>query len=455
MNETKDDFMEIGIGLFGLGTVGSGVVKILQDNAEQITKRTGAHLVVKQAVVRNLAKQRTGFRQNFPITDDPNDILANPAIQIVVEVMGSIDQAYTIIKQALTAKKHVVTANKDLIASRGQELVAIAEANGVDLFFEAAVAGGIPILRTLSTSFTADEISRVAGIINGTSNFILTQMATNHLSYHAALKLAQEKGFAEFDPTNDVDGFDAAYKLIILANFAFGIQPVMSDLTIQGITGLTDADIADANSFGYALKLLGVAQRVGETKDAISIEVSPQLVPFTHPLATVNNENNAVLVNGESVGEVMLYGPGAGEMPTANSVLSDLTNVATDLALNTPGRPFNSFNQNIDLAKPSQRIARRFIVIEVDDTPGAMYSVTGMFAAAKISFTDLKQTPAANGTARLVALTHPASDAQINLIRTTIRNADGINLAAEYKLFSWLQLKYQLLAQISVLVLTH
>ncbi|CAM3159806.1 homoserine dehydrogenase [Leuconostoc rapi] len=428
--------MDIGIGLFGLGTVGRGVVKILQENAEQITKRTGSHLIVKHAVVHNLNKSRTGFIQDFPITDQPTDILDNPDIQIVVEVMGTLNQAYDIIKQALNAKKHVVTANKDLIASRGQELVAIAKKNGVDLFFEAAVAGGIPILRTLSTSFTADEISRVAGIINGTSNFILTQMTTNNLSYSDALKLAQDKGFAEADPTNDVEGFDAAFKLIILSNFAFGVQPVLSDLAITGISNLTDTDIADANALGYAVKLLGVAQRVGATKEAISIEVAPHLVPFTHPLATVHNENNAVLVNGESVGEVMLYGPGAGEMPTANSVLSDLTNVATDLALNTPGNPFNSFNQDLNLAKPSQRVARRFIVIEVDDTPGAMYSVTGMFAAAKISFTDLKQTPAANGTARLVALTHPSSDAQLNVIRTTIRNADGINLAAEYKIFS-------------------
>lgn len=428
--------MDIGIGLFGLGTVGSGVVKILQENMDQITKRTGSRLTVKHAVVHNLNKPRHGFTQDFPITDNASDILDNDDIQIVVEVMGTLDQAYDIIKRALNAKKHVVTANKDLIASHGQELVAIAEANGVDLFFEAAVAGGIPILRTLASSFTADEISRVAGIINGTSNFILTQMAINNLSYAEALKLAQDKGLAESDPTNDVEGFDAAFKLIILSNFAFGIQPVLGDLTINGIANLTDTDIADANSFGYAVKLLGVAQRVGDTKEAISIEVAPHLVPFTHPLATVNNENNAVLVNGESVGEVMLYGPGAGEMPTANSVLSDLTNVATDLALNTPGRPFNSFNQDLNLAKPSQRVARRFIVVEVDDTPGAMYSVTGMFAAAKISFTDLKQTPAANGTARLVALTHPASDAQLNVIRTTIRNADGINLAAEYKIFS-------------------
>ncbi|MGC2921311.1 homoserine dehydrogenase [Leuconostoc mesenteroides subsp. dextranicum] len=425
--------MEIGIGLFGLGTVGSGVVKILQQNANQITQRTGSHLVVRHAVVHNLNKPRTGFTQDFPITDNPEDILGNNEIQIVVEVMGGIDYAYDIIKRALMAKKHVVTANKDLIASRGQELAELANQNDVDLYYEAAVAGGVPILRTLSSSFTADEISRVTGIINGTSNFILTQMATNGLTYAEALKLAQDKGFAESDPTNDVEGFDAAYKLIILSNFSFGVQPVMDDVTITGIADLTDSDINDANGFGYAIKLLGVAQRVG---NALSIEVSPHLVSFNHPLATVNNENNAVLVNGESVGEVMLYGPGAGEMPTANSVLSDLTNVATNLALNTPGRPFNTFNQDLDLAKPSQRVARRFIVVEVADTPGAMYSVTGMFASAKISFTDLKQTPAKNGFARLVALTHAASDAQLNVIRTTIRNADGINLAAEYKIFS-------------------
>ncbi|MGX7051457.1 homoserine dehydrogenase [Leuconostoc palmae] len=428
--------MNIGIGLFGLGTVGTGVVKILQDNAEQISKRTGSELVVKHAVVNNLTKERTGFIKNFPITDDAEDILTNPEIHIVVEVMGTVDQAYDIIKKALFAKKHVVTANKDLIANRGQELVKIAEQNDVDLFFEAAVAGGIPILRTLSQSFTADEITRVAGIINGTSNFILTQMANNHLSYTNALHLAQEKGFAESDPTNDVEGFDAAFKLIILSNFAFGIQPSLNDISIKGMTNLTDTDISDAGSFGYAIKLLGVAERVGDENQAISIAVSPHLIPFTHPLATVNNENNAVLVNGESVGEIMLYGPGAGELPTANSVLSDLTNIAKDMALNTPGRPFNSFNQSIDLAKPSQRFARRFVVIEVDDTPGAMYSVTGIFAAAKVSFSDLKQTLATNGNARLVTLTHPASDAQLNLIKTTIRNADGINLRAEYKIFS-------------------
>ncbi|MBK0039994.1 homoserine dehydrogenase [Leuconostoc pseudomesenteroides] len=425
--------MELGIGLFGLGTVGTGVVKILQQNAHQITERTGANLVVRHAVVHNLNKQRTGFVQDFPITDQPSDILNNPDIQIVVEVMGGISESYDIIKQAITAKKHVVTANKDLIASHGQELANLANENGVDLYYEAAVAGGIPILRTLATSFTADEITRVAGIINGTSNFILTQMASNGLTYENALALAQEKGFAEADPTNDVAGFDAAYKLIILSNFAFGVQPVLGDVSISGITNLTDLDIEDAQSFGYGIKLLGVAQRVGDSNNAISIEVAPHLVPFDHPLATVHNENNAVLVNGESVGEVMLYGPGAGEMPTANSVLSDLTNVATNY---TPGKPFNTFNQNLDLAKPSQRVARRFVVVDVADTPGAMYSVTGMFTSAKISFTDLKQTPAKNGYARLVALTYPASDAQLNVIKTTIRNADGINLVSEYKIFS-------------------
>ncbi|WP_312695725.1 homoserine dehydrogenase, partial [Leuconostoc pseudomesenteroides] len=260
--------MELGIGLFGLGTVGTGVVKILQQNAHQITERTGANLVVRHAVVHNLNKQRAGFVQNFPITDQPSDILNNPDIQIVVEVMGGISEAYDIIKQAIAAKKHVVTANKDLIASHGQELANLANENGVDLYYEAAVAGGIPILRTLATSFTADEITRVAGIINGTSNFILTQMASNGLTYENALALAQEKGFAEADPTNDVAGFDAAYKLIILSNFAFGVQPVLGDVSISGITNLTDLDIEDAQSFGYGIKLLGVAQRVGDSNNA-------------------------------------------------------------------------------------------------------------------------------------------------------------------------------------------
>lgn len=424
---------EIGIGLFGLGTVGTGVVKILQENAAQIAKRTGAKMVVKHAVVHNVNKTRSGIINTFPITDNPKDILENDSIEIVVEVMGSIDAARDIIKRALNAKKHVVTANKDLIAIHGQELVRIAHDNGVDLYYEAAVAGGIPILRTLTSSFTADEISRVAGIINGTSNFILTQMAVNHLSYAQALQLAQDKGFAEADPTNDVEGFDAAYKLIILSNFAFGVQPVLGDVNIKGISDLTDTDIQDAHQLDFAIKLLGVAERVD---NAISIEVAPHLVPLDHPLATVHNENNAVLVNGESVGEIILYGPGAGELPTANSVLSDLTNVATDLALNTSGRPFNSFNQDLPLAKPSQRKARRFIVIEVKDTPGAMYSVTGIFASAQISFTDLKQSPAVNGIARLIAITHPASDAQLNVIKTTLKNADGINLRSEYKIFS-------------------
>ncbi|MGO1337818.1 MAG: homoserine dehydrogenase, partial [Leuconostoc fallax] len=242
---------EIGIGLFGLGTVGTGVVKILQENAEQIAKRTGAKMVVKHAVVHNVNKTRSGIINTFPITDNPKDILENDSIEIVVEVMGSIDAARDIIKRALNAKKHVVTANKDLIAIHGQELVRIAHDNGVDLYYEAAVAGGIPILRTLTSSFTADEISRVAGIINGTSNFILTQMAVNHLSYAQALQLAQDKGFAEADPTNDVEGFDAAYKLIILSNFAFGVQPVLGDVNIKGISDLTDTDIQDAHQLGF------------------------------------------------------------------------------------------------------------------------------------------------------------------------------------------------------------
>ena len=356
--------MEIGIGLFGLGTIGSGVVKILQENAAQITKRTGARLVVKQAVVRNLAKQRTGFRQNFPITDDPNDILANPAIQIVVEVMGSIDQAYTIIKQALTAKKHVVTANKDLIASRGQELVAIAEANGVDLFFEAAVAGGIPILRTLSTSFTADEISRVAGIINGTSNFILTQMATNQLSYHAALKLAQEKGFAESDPTNDVDGIDAAYKAVILTRFAFKQDLKMQDFSIKGIRGIDLADLELAQQLGYEVKLIAQTKN---SNNGVYADVAPKLVPKFHPLASIRNELNGVFIKSLGIGESMFYGPGAGSIPTATSVVNDLTVIAQRIAEKRQVTPFTNYQEQIKLQKANAVSGRFYLALKAEN----------------------------------------------------------------------------------------
>ncbi|MDR3190316.1 MAG: homoserine dehydrogenase [Lactobacillaceae bacterium] len=424
---------EIGIGLFGLGTVGSGVVKILHDNADQITKRTGSHLVVKHAVVKNVTKDR-GLPKTFTVSDQAEDILTNPEIAIVVEVMGGKEAAYNVIEQALRHKKHVITANKDLMATRGQELIKLAADNGVSLYYEAAVAGGIPILRTLVHSFTADEITKVTGIINGTSNFILTKMAQDGMSYPAALQLAQELGFAEADPTNDVGGMDAAYKLIILANFAFGAQPAMHDVAVRGITEISADDMADAARFGYTIKLLGIARKVGEQNANLRLEVAPMLVKSTHSLANIHNENNAILVKGEAVGEVLLAGPGAGELPTANSVLSDLTSVARDMTLGVPSRPFNSFNQNLKIATPEQQIGRRFIVLKVADVSGAIYQITGMFAHAKISFTDLSQTPAVNDIARLTILTHPASDAQLSAVTELIKAAEGVELVSEYKI---------------------
>jgi homoserine dehydrogenase len=400
---------QINVGIFGLGTVGSGVVKIIQKQHAAIAQRTGSELVIRQAVVHNLTKQRD-ITVDFPVSTNPADILENPDIDVVVEVMGTIDEADQIVRAAFKAGKHVISANKDLIALRGRELTELASAAGVNFYYEAAVAGGIPVLRTLAQSFTADVITRIAGIINGTSNYILSQMRQNGLSYADALSQAQALGFAESDPTNDVGGFDAAYKLQILTGFAFGAQLTLSDMQIAGIDTIDDTDISDTAALGYTIKLLGVA---AETDGSLSVQVKPHLVADSHPLASVANENNAVLLNGENVGQIMLYGPGAGELPTANSVMADLTTVARDLAHGIVGEPFNRFSQSVRLATADQRIAKRYIALEVADQPGMMRDVTSIFADQGISFSDIKQTPIGKQQARLMALTYETSDAQL------------------------------------------
>jgi homoserine dehydrogenase len=407
---------EIGIGLFGLGTVGTGVAKIIAENGASIAERTGRQLVIRQAVVHNLTKPRDAV-VTFPVSDNPADILENPNIDVVVEVMGTIDAADAVIRAAFAAGKHVISANKDLIALRGMALTELATQAGVNFYYEAAVAGGIPVLRTLAQSFTADVITRIAGIINGTSNYILSQMKQNGLSYETALAQAQALGFAETDPTNDVGGFDAAYKLQILTGFAFGAQLSLSDMQISGIESISADDISDANALGYTIKLLGIASN---TNGALSVQVTPQLVPNAHPLAAVANEYNAVLIDGESAGQIMLYGPGAGELPTANSVMADLTTVARDLTHGVVGEPFNRFQQDRQLAPASQRLAKRYIALEVADRPGVMRDITGILADQGISFSDIKQTPIGNQKARLVALTYEASDAQMTTAKTAL-----------------------------------
>ena len=318
---------ELKLGMVGLGTVGSGVLAMVQKHAAKISAVTGRQLVVKTVVVRN-PKKHQDVANLVHLTTDLNELLDDPEIKIVVEVMGGIHPAKEVIERLLQAHKHVVTANKDLIATAGQELIDLAKRNHCDLMYEASVAGGIPILRTIANSFAADQITEVKGIVNGTTNYILTQMSQTNRSYADALKQAQELGFAEADPTNDVQGKDAGYKMAILTRFAFGTNVAVDQFKITGIDQIDQVDVQQASAFGYTLKLVGVARLVDQ---GIFVEVAPALVNVHHPLAQINNENNAVMVTGKAVGDTLFYGPGAGGLPTANSVLSDITTVTKNI----------------------------------------------------------------------------------------------------------------------------
>lgn len=421
---------EIKIGLVGLGTVGSSVLKMITENSHKVQNITGRNLSIKTVVVRNVAKHQSEVPEGVTVTDDLNAIVDDPEIKIVVEVMGGVHPAKEIITSLLNAKKHVVTANKDLIASAGEELAVIAKQNHCDLMYEASVAGGIPILRTIVTSFAADYITEVKGIVNGTTNFILTQMQRNHWSYDQALMKAQELGFAESDPTNDVEGIDAAYKMVIISQFSYGTHIKISNMSVEGISTIQQKDVQQADAFGYTIKLLGISRRID---DGVFAEVGPVLVPQDHPLATINNENNAVMVTGKAVGETLFYGPGAGGLPTANSVLSDIVSVTKNIVLGTTGNGFNNYQSQVGKVDPKNVIYPYYLSLKMLDAPGQMLKFTQIMTQIGASFSQIVQTKNDDQTARVVIITHEMSKAQLNDLKTHLSKVNTMSLLAAYK----------------------
>lgn len=421
---------EIKIGLVGLGTVGSSVLKMITENSHKVQNITGRNLSIKTVVVRNVAKHQQEVPEGVTVTDDLTAIVDDPEIKIVVEVMGGVHPAKEIITSLLKAKKHVVTANKDLIASAGEELAVIAKQNHCDLMYEASVAGGIPILRTIVTSFAADYITEVKGIVNGTTNFILTQMQRKHWSYDQALMKAQKLGFAESDPTNDVEGIDAAYKMVILSQFSYGTHIKMSNMSVEGISTIQQEDVQQADAFGYTIKLLGISRRID---DGVFAEVGPVLVPQDHPLATINNENNAVMVTGKAVGETLFYGPGAGGLPTANSVLSDIVSVTKNIVLGTTGNGFNNYQSQVGKVDPKNVIYPYYLSLKMLDAPGQMLKFTQIMTQIGASFSQIVQTKNDDQTARVVIITHEMSKAQLNDLKTYLSKVNTMSLLAAYK----------------------
>ena len=407
--------MSVKIALLGFGTVASGVPFLLKENGDKIFQAAQSEIEVAKVLVKDEEEKArllaAGHDYNFVTNVD--EIIEDKDIAIVVELMGRIEPAKTFITRALQAGKHVVTANKDLLAVHGAELIAIAKEHSVALYYEAAVAGGIPILRTLVNSLAADKVTRVLGVVNGTSNFMMTKMVEEGWSYEDALAKAQELGYAESDPTNDVDGIDAAYKMVILSQFAFGMNVQFDQVGHKGIRNITPEDVAVAQSLGYVIKLVG---SIEETPSGLSEEVTPTFLPKAHPLAGVNGVMNAVYVESIGIGESMYYGPGAGQKPTATSVVADIIRIVRRLNEGTIGKAFNEYSRPVQLAKPEDVKSDYYFSIQTPDMKGQLLKLAQIFNQEDVSFKQVLQAGAKDSVARVVIITHQLNQTQLHHI---------------------------------------
>lgn len=427
--------MSVKIALLGFGTVASGVPFLLKENHEKITQAAQDEIEIAKVLVRDDAEkeklQAAGHDYNFVTNVD--EIIEDKDIAIVVELMGRIEPAKTFITRALEAGKHVVSANKDLLAVHGSELLEIAKKHQVALYYEAAVAGGIPILRTLVNSLASDKVTKVLGVVNGTSNFMMTKMVEEGWTYEDALAEAQRLGYAESDPTNDVEGIDAAYKAVILSQFGFGATIDFDDVTHKGITNISTDDVAVAQELGYVIKLVG---DVREVESGISAEVSPTFLPKNHPLASVNDVMNAVFVESIGIGESMYYGPGAGQKPTATSVLADIIRIARRLSDGNVGKPFNEFRRDLPLANPADVKSNYYFALDTPDEKGKILHLSEIFNSEDISFEQVLQQKANGTTARIVVITHAMSKTQLQAVTEKLEAAEDFTVVNTLKVLS-------------------
>jgi homoserine dehydrogenase len=397
------------VAVLGCGTVGSALIGMLDDRADALAVQSGARLEVAGIAVTDLSRPRAAHVPTGLLTTDPAALVVDPSIDVVVELIGGLEPTGALVRAALDAGKPVVTANKALLASpEGVALRTLAKEKGVDLLYEAAVAGAIPLVRALRESLTGERIHRVMGIVNGTTNYILTKMSEQGSDYDEVLAEAQALGLAERDPTADVEGFDAAAKAAILAGVAFGYDVAGSDVMREGITGIRTVDVEFADRFGYVVKLLAIVERTGD--DAVSVRVHPAMVPKTHPLAGVRDAFNAVFIEGEAAGELMLYGLGAGGLPTASAVVGDLIDATRNLLAGTTAPSPDRMPAR--LLPESELQAQYYVSLEVTDRPGVLAAVTKVFGDNRVSIRSMEQEGRA-GDARLVFVTHSATEGDV------------------------------------------
>ncbi|TAL14302.1 MAG: homoserine dehydrogenase [Frankiales bacterium] len=413
------------VALLGCGTVGAEVVRLLHTSGEDLTARVGAPLELAGIAVRRIGKARDLPVPDELFTTDADGLVARDDVDIVIEVIGGIEPARSLILSALKAGKSVVTANKALLAEDGATLHAAAVEGGADLYYEASVAGAIPLLRPLRESLAGDQISRVTGIVNGTTNFILTRMDEQGSGFADALDEATALGYAEADPTADVEGFDAAAKAAILAGLAFHTDVVAADVHREGITEVTAADVASAKAMGSVVKLLCIAEKDG---DAVSVRVHPAMIPLSHPLASVREAYNAVFVEAASAGRLMFYGPGAGGSPTASAVLGDLVAVARNALSGARGAGASSYAA-LRVRPMGEVVTRYHISLDVADKAGVLAAVANAFADHDVSIRTVRQEGHGDD-ASLVVVTHTATDSALQGVVEQLRGLDSVRAVA-------------------------
>ena len=415
----------IGIGMLGCGTVGAAAIRLLHDHADDIAMRAGCRVQVTRVAVRDPGRERDVPLPSDAFTTDGPSIVEDPAIDVVCELIGGIEPAKGLLLRALSNGKSVVTANKELLATEGRELFDAADAAGLDLLFEASVAGGVPLIRPLKESLAGERVGRLLGIVNGTTNYILTQMSEHGSSFDEALAEAQRLGYAEADPTADVDGSDAAAKCAILASIAFNSRVVASDVYREGIAGVTSLDIDDARRMGYVVKLLAIAELDG---GEISARVHPAMIPEAHPLASVRDAFNAVFVEGDRIGQLMFYGPGAGGDPTATAVVGDLVTAARNRV--TGGRAMGCTCALERRIRPMDDTRGQYYLnLHVADRPGVLAEIAGDFGHNGVSIERVWQEGAGD-EATLVFITHRAQEGALQKTLQELRESPAVRSVA-------------------------
>jgi len=421
----------LNVGLIGLGTVGAQVADRMLSWGPQLSRRAGVELCLQKVLVRDLAKRRAVEVSSELLTTDPSAILDEPAIEVVIEVAGGDEPMRSYMERAIQAGKHVITANKVVMAKHGPELLDQAAEKNVDVYFEAAVGGGIPLISTFRTDLQANRIESVSAVLNGTTNYVLGRMATAGLPMADAVREAQEAGYAEADPTDDVGGYDATYKLAILASIAYEIKVRPEDVYREGIESIEPVDFRYARELGYAIKLIAHTQRhLGR----VEARVHPAMIPLDHPLARVEGAENAVFVEGDLVGQVLLVGQGAGGRPTASAVVGDLIDLSRSIRRGVQSRPSFTFDDRIGVVPIGEVKTRAYYRIRVDDKPGVLAATGQVFAEEGVSISSFIQKDAWSHdmTAELVVTTHPSLEASLQRARERIARLEPVHAVSTF-----------------------